>query len=151
MRRARFFATDAGSIVISRIELAFDMTVAPVAVQSAALPSRRKRERIENGQIIEFTPSRPRRYYLDRQTDAGSVPLPPLGDKRLKRWTFGQKQGHLFRLGRGIEPFPVLFPNDFVPVLDWLLRLCRAFDFFGSSNCGIARHAVGHLPLQDRG
>src|SRR5690606_18946178 len=27
-----------------------------------------------SGQIVESTPSRPRRYYLTRQTDAGSVP-----------------------------------------------------------------------------
>jgi len=26
------------------------------------------------GQIVESTDSRPRRYYLDRKTDAGSVP-----------------------------------------------------------------------------
>ncbi len=71
------------------------------------------------GQIVEFTPSRPRHYYLVLMTDAGSVPCSTLGDKWPKRWTFGQKQGHLFRLRCGIEPFSFLFPDDFVPALGW--------------------------------
>ena len=37
-----------------------------------------------------------------------------------KRWTFGQKQGHLFRLRCGIEPRRVLLPDDFVPAFGWL-------------------------------
>lgn len=48
-----------------------------------------------------------------------------LGDKWPKRWTFGQKQGLLFRLRRGIEPFSDLFRDKLVPALGWLRRVYR--------------------------
>ena len=46
--------------------------------------------------------------------------VPPSRDKWPKRWTFGKKQGHLFRLRCGIEPRCVLLPDDFVPAFGWL-------------------------------
>src|SRR6218665_453497 len=88
--------------------------------------------------------------YLVQITDAGSVPCSTLGDKWPKRWTFGQKQGQLFRLRRGIEPCYVLFPDAFVPAHSRLRRGSRALDFLDDCCSGVATHTVVDLPCQDR-
>lgn len=75
---------------------------------------------------------------------------PPSRDKWPKRWTFGQKQGHLFRLRRGIEPISVLLPDQLVPALGRCGRFSWGIGFFDNGSRCIARHAVGHLPVQGR-
>lgn len=53
----------------------------------------------DGGQIVESTPSRPRRYYLARQTDAGSVPCSTTIFK--SKPVFCSPRGGLFHWGNG--------------------------------------------------
>src|SRR6218665_3101972 len=99
---------------------------------------------------LQYEHKLPQCYTTAPRVVLGSIPYCSLGDKWPKRWTFGQKQGQLFRLRRGSEPRCVLSPDDFMPAFGWLRRCCRALGFITAGCGGAAQHAVGHLPLQDR-
>src|SRR6218665_3508845 len=99
---------------------------------------------------LQYEHKLPQCYTTAPRVVLGSIPYCSLGDKWPKRGTFGQKQGQLCRLRRGIEPCCVLFPDEFVPAHSRLRRGCRALDFLDDCCSGVATHTVVDLPCQDR-
>ena len=77
--------------------------------------------------------------------------VPPSRDKWPKRWTLGQKRGHLFRLPNGIAPFSILLPHEFMPARHTTrgVRFRLWFDDLHHSFRYATPNAVRQFPLQD--
>lgn len=78
-----------------------------------------------HGQIVEFTPSRPRHFYLARKTDAGSVPCSTTNNKTptVLGWGFflSDRAGSRVLLGVpaeacGLRPLPELAVPGHIPL-----------------------------------
>ena len=77
--------------------------------------------------------------------------VPPSRDKWPKRWTLGQKRGHLFRLPNGLAPFSVLLSHEFMPARHTTrgVRFRLRFDDLHHSFRYATPNAVRQFPLQD--
>lgn len=110
-------------------------------------------DHIQSGQVLKFTPSRPKPCYPVRDADAGSVPCSASRGQMAETLLIDAKTGTPVQALRGIELPSSLFPDDFVPTRNTHRHLGLMVSFCGGNGRRRfrrdARHTVRQFPSQN--